>query len=368
MVSSSDSIAKATAPYSTLPAATWRSTLTLGFDARQHKTRLIKRQHCGALQVQRALYPEPASKTAANRNNTNINTVNQSGICHGIILYPPAGIAAGDKLKITLELAKDSHAVLTTPGAGKWYGKEAVDVANTNNKDNKQAAANFASQHITAVVEESATLEWLPQESIVFNHANMQASARFDLAATSSLLTWDIVVFGRQAYEEVFASGQYRNELAIYRDGKLIVFENSNHAAGSRWFTSPLAMNRQHVIGTFWAVPALIAIEQGVDPDPNVNSNSNQDSKARHIQHHKGYVNEYSLKPAINMRETIATLRKHIEREALPVVCTQVEQALCIRYLGTDVQACFAAFALLRDVLRHEWWQLTAHQPRIWDT
>lgn len=308
----------------------WRSILTLGFAARQQKTRLVKRQHCGALQVQRALYPEPFSKTAAN-----INNVNQSGICHTILLYPPAGIAAGDKLKITIELAKDSHAVLTTPGAGKWYGKEAVEAAHTNNIDNKQAATNFASQHITAVVEEGATLEWLPQESIVFNHANMQASARFDLAASSSLLTWDIVVFGRQAYQEVFESGQYRNELAIYRNGKLIVFENSNHAASSRWFISPLAMNGQHIMGTFWAVPA---------GDTSVEAIGGQ------------------------LKQTIAALRESIDCEQLGVVCTQTEQAICIRYLGDDIQACFAAFSKLRQVLRQQWWQLTPHKPRIWDT
>ena len=306
----------------------WHSTLKLGFNALGSKTRLYKRQHCGALQVQRALYPEPDSQTAPN----------QSGICHAIILYPPAGIAAGDKLDIDIELASDSHTVLTTPGAGKWYGKELdKNGAQDPDKENENTAAdlNFASQDIRAAVEKGACLEWLPQESIVFNHANMQARAQFDLANSSSLLTWDIVVFGRQAYEEVFARGQYRNELTIRRDGKLIVYENSNHNAGSRWFTSPLAMAGQHIVGTFWAVPAIDALAS--------------DSKTE-------------------LTQAIAILREQIATHSLPVVCTQTEQAICIRYLGNDVQACFAAFSTLRHVLRQEWWQLTEHKPRIWDT
>ena len=310
--------------------AGWRSSLELGFADRHDKTRLVKRQHCGALQVQRALYPEPA----------NNRVPHQAGICHAIILYPPAGIAAGDKLDIKIALAADSHAVLTTPGAGKWYGKdqasgESQDYNNELKDQPCATAANFASQHIIAVVEEGATLEWLPQESIVFNYANMQARAQFELTNSSSLLTWDIVVFGRQSYQETFVSGQYRNELAIYRDGKLMVFENANHAAGSRWFTSPLAMADQHVVGSFWAVPALDASDFA----------------------HK-----------TQLTQTIALLREQIAAQSLPVVCTQIEQAICIRYLGADVQACFSAFSSLRHVLRQQWWQLTAHKPRIWDT
>ena len=308
--------------------AGWHSTLNLGFDALAYKTRLVKRQHCGALQVQRALYPEPTSKNAAH----------QAGICHAIILYPPAGIAAGDSLDIDFYLAPNSHTVLTTPGAGKWYGKELnKNGAQDPDKENKNTATdlNFASQDIKAVVEDGACLEWLPQESIVFNHANMQSRAQFDLANSSRLLTWDIVVFGRQAYDEVFACGQYRNELTIRRNGKLIVYENSDHAAGSRWFTSPLSMAGQHVVGTFWAVPAIDTLAS--------------DRKTK-------------------LTQTIAILREQIATHSLPVVCTQTEQAICIRYLGADVQVCFAAFSTLRHVLRQQWWQLAEHKPRIWDT
>jgi urease accessory protein len=323
-----DSATAVTQPSSVLSG--WQSTLKLGFADWHYKTRLVKRQHCGALQVQRALYPEPHSQIAPN----------QSGICHAMILYPPAGIAAGDKLDIHLYLARNSHAVLTTPGAGKWYGKEQVsiglqDIDNESKDKNTTTDLNFASQDIRATVEEGACLEWLPQESIVFNHANMQSRAQFDLANSSRLLTWDIVVFGRQSYNEIFDVGQYRNELTIRRDGKLIVYENSNQAAGSRWFTSPLAMAGQHIVGTFWAVPAIDTLAS--------------DCKTK-------------------LTQTIATLREQIAHQKLPVVCTQTEQAICIRYLGDDVQACFSAFSTLRHVLRQQWWQLTEHRPRIWDT
>jgi len=86
----------------------WASSLALSFDTVQRtinqgesvdKTRLYHRKHTGALMVQRALYPEPSI---------------QQGICHILMLYPPAGIAGGDTLTIDLNLDNGSHAVITS--------------------------------------------------------------------------------------------------------------------------------------------------------------------------------------------------------------------------------------------------------------
>ena len=89
----------------------WHSVLTLAFDtqhAGEHpRTNLVQRHYQGALRVQKALYPESGE---------------QQGICHVIMLYPPAGIALGDKLDIDIGVKHHAHAVITTPGANKWYG------------------------------------------------------------------------------------------------------------------------------------------------------------------------------------------------------------------------------------------------------
>lgn len=238
----------------------WASSLALNFNTVKStiaakntttadtKTRLCHRKHTGALMVQRPLYPEPRA---------------QQGICHILMLYPPAGIAGGDTLGIDLRLDQNSHAVITTPGAGKWYGKDSVSqrrkssqlqsnaylkmqadlpttldgkiaVQNTISADVKDTGqpaisqndiAEHASQHVQANLDAHARLEWLPQESIIYNEANMQATSRFDLKASSSLLTWEINVFGRQAYDEQFMQGRYHTGLSIYREGRVIVAE-----------------------------------------------------------------------------------------------------------------------------------------------
>ncbi|MBF2720786.1 urease accessory protein UreD [Psychrobacter sp. NG254] len=359
----------------------WASSLALSFDSvkrtstAQHKaadskTRLYHRKHTGALMVQRALYPEPRV---------------QQGICHVLMLYPPAGIAGGDTLAIDLRLDKDSHAVITTPGAGKWYGKDSVsqksktshrqsptqsacdknslvEQGSVHSNDTDQVSvvpndmAEYASQKVYATLDTDARLEWLPQESIIYNEANMHATSRFQLKDSSSLLTWEISVFGRQAYDEQFLQGYYHTGLNIYRESKVIVAERVAQLAQSRWFTSRLGLAGQHIYGSFWAVPSLSDVHQ----------KPLSSSKARETTETAQATTKQALTRYLD--STILTLRQAITEADLPVYCTHNYQAINIRYIGTDVRGCFEAFYQLREVLREHWWQLEPCRPRIWDT
>jgi urease accessory protein len=81
----------------------WCAELELGFERRAATTVLASRRHDGPLVVQKALHPEGPE------------------VCHAIVLHPPAGIVGGDDLRITARASGNAHALLTTPGATKWY-------------------------------------------------------------------------------------------------------------------------------------------------------------------------------------------------------------------------------------------------------
>lgn len=337
----------------------WASSLALSFDTVLRtttqdesidKTRLYHRKHTGALMVQRALYPEPRR---------------QQGICHILMLYPPAGIAGGDALTIDLNLDSNSHAVITTPGAGKWYGKDSVSQkykVSSNNSGTHQSMeqdeiADYASQNVQAVMATDTRLEWLPQESIIYNEANMHAVSRFDLKKSSSLLTWEVSVFGRQAYDEQFLKGRYHTGLSIYREGRVIVAERVAQSAQNRWFTSNLGLANQHIYGSFWAVPSLSDVQENLVLSASQTTQSTETAQATIKQSLTRYLDN-----------TIAALRQSIAQDKLPVYCTHNGQAINIRYIGSDVRGCFEAFYQLREVLRDHWWQLEPCRPRIWDT
>ena len=328
---------------------TWQSSLQLHFDCASNaaKTRLYHRAHTGALMVQRALYPEPDSTDNS-----------QAGICHIYVLYPPAGIADDDRLTLEFNLHSNSHAVITTPGAGKWYGQRKSlrssrpsDSSKFNN--GTQSAHSHTSndcfndlvsaeQHIDARLDDHAVLEWLPQESIYYDHSVSTANNRFYLAKTASLLTWDIAVFGRQAYQETFANGHYANRLEIWRESDLLVSECTSQQANTRWFTSPLGLNNQHVHGSFWAIPSTEVIAPELQNNP--------------------------LKLGQYLDTTITEIRHLIDTQSLPIHCTQNFQGINCRYLGADVRACFEAFYQIRELIRSTWYALEPHRPRIWDT
>src|SRR5258707_598215 len=115
----------------------WQADLDLSFARRGERTVLTRNQHWGPLQVQKALYPEGKDT------------------CHIAILHPPGGVAAGDGLNIRASLKQQARALLTTPGATKWYRSE----------------GSCASQQVHFSLGEDAVLEWLPRESIIFDGA-----------------------------------------------------------------------------------------------------------------------------------------------------------------------------------------------------
>lgn len=204
--------------------AGWHASLALGFDnADGNRTVLRRREHSGPLRVQKALYPEGDS------------------VCHAVIVHPPGGIAGGDQLHIEVGVGDGAQALITTPGAGKWYRSRGSDSAP-------------ARQSVRISLGRDAALEWLPQESIVFDRADASSETRIDLAPEARYLGWEILCFGRTASGERFTAGCYRQRVQVYRDGRLALNERGALGGGTSIMTSPVGLGGQPVCATLLAV------------------------------------------------------------------------------------------------------------------
>jgi len=183
---------------------------------------MVRREHRGPLRVQKALYPEGA------------------GICHAIVLHPPAGIAGGDRLQIGIELGGGAQALLTTPGAGKWYRSSAD-------------AQPWAEQAVSLKVGAGATAEWLPQESIVFDGARARMRTTVDLEAGAHFIGVETLCLGRRASGERFERGSLRLGTDIRLAGRLLWRERGVIDGGSPLLHSAVGLGGSSVCSTLLA-------------------------------------------------------------------------------------------------------------------
>ncbi|NVZ24965.1 urease accessory protein UreD [Pseudomonas gingeri] len=204
-----------------LPASTalftpsWYAELELGYARFGATTRPVQRRHKGPLRVQKHLYAEGPE------------------VCQHIIVHPPGGIAGGDRLDIRASVERDAWAQLTSPGAAKWY-----------------RATGPASQTLSLKVAAGATLEWLPQETIVFSAAQAELATRIELEGDARLFYWDMVALGRPASGERFDRGHFQAHLDIRRDGQPLWHERQRIEGGDGLLDSPIGLDGQPVFAT----------------------------------------------------------------------------------------------------------------------
>ncbi|QIO09878.1 urease accessory protein UreD [Acinetobacter lanii] len=276
----------------------WFAKLELGFKKDQERTILAHRKHHGPVRVQKMLWPE------------------KTGVCHAIIVHPPAGIAGGDHLTFNICVDAHAHGLVTTPGAGKWY--------KTNLKK--------AFQHIDIQVEDQAIFEWLPQETMLFNGALAHSETKIQLAESASFIGWDMLVLGRQARQEQFNDGLYQNRFQLSQNNQLLVTDTLRFQGNDRFLNSCLGMHGHAVMASFWAVPPQ------------------------------------SMRDSNLLERQLDVLRDLIMRMNLPVTLTLLDYVIIARYLGDDVRQCHDAFAGIRARLRRDWFGLDEEFPRIWRT
>lgn len=195
----------------------WHASLALRFGSEGGRTRVAS-HHRGPLRIQKSLHPEGPEP------------------CHAVVLHPPGGIAGGDHLQIDVQVDAHAQAFVTTPGATRWY----------------KANGRSAAQQIALAVD--GTLEWLPQEAIVFDHARVDSTITISLAADARMIGWDIVALGRRAAGERFAQGEFSQQIRLSVGGALQWVERTRIAGGDPLLESPVGLDGRHVFGCLWAV------------------------------------------------------------------------------------------------------------------
>jgi len=202
----------------TLPVKPWCAELAIKFAQRNGKTVLAERHQLGPLTVQRAFYPE-------------------GGLAHMYILHPPGGVAGGDELAIQVHCASAAEALVTTPAAGKFYRSEGA----------------LARQDLQLQVAENASLEWLPQETLLFSGANVESKLLVELSQTSRFIGWDMACLGMPECGQEFEQGSARFRVRIECEGRPLLIENLK--ADHEFAQSAWGLRENAVMGAMFAYP-----------------------------------------------------------------------------------------------------------------
>ena len=162
----------------------WHARLALQYErqgAADAPRTVARFLHEGPLRILQSLYPEG------------------DATCHNVLVHPPSGLVAGDRLDITIEAASGTHGVITTPGAGRFYRSE----------------GERAAQHVQVRLAAGSRLEWLPMEAICYNGCNAENRLDLDLSPGAEFIGWDVTALGLPASNQPFVAGSLRQHLEV---------------------------------------------------------------------------------------------------------------------------------------------------------
>ena len=264
-----------------------RLTLT----AENGKTRLEELYHAQPLRV---LFPLPS----------------RGDIFQAAIACVSGGMVGGDRLETRIELKRGARALVIGQAAEKIYRSLGPDCVIEND----------------LAVGPDAWLEFLPQETILFDQARLRRRASVTLARGARFLGGDIVVFGRKARGEILARGLLHDGWE-FRDGAgRLTWKDALHLDGDlqKSLSSPAAFDGAAAFGTL--------IYAGADAPTHLAA----------------------------MREIAETL------EGMRAGVTQFRDLLIARLIARDALALRKGFSLLWSSLRARAGGLPPQLPRLW--
>ncbi|MFK7844680.1 MAG: urease accessory protein UreD [Rhodothermales bacterium] len=265
--------------------AGWKASIALAFARRGDRTILAEKRQHGPLVVQRSFHPE-------------------GDVCHLYLLHPPGGVAGGDHLDVQVAADSGSRALITTPGAAKFY------------RSIGPTAYQNQQFHIAG-----GSLEWLPQENIFFPGARVQMHTEINLSDGANYIGWEMHSLGRPVIGERFTHGSLVIRTTLRREGRPLLLDRLA-IDGEQSLNGTATLRGQPVVATL--------IATGVD------------SKVLEA------AREMTAGPEVGI--------------------TRIAEILVCRYLGDSTEDARKHFIRIWQVIRPLLTQRPATLPRIWAT
>jgi urease accessory protein len=168
------------------------------------------------------------------------------GRCELPLLHTAGGLVGGDSLRVSVDLAAGSRALITSVAAQKVYGSVG--------RSRLAPAGRWARQTLEVQLAAGSDLEWLPQELVIFDGGLFEQTCRVELAQDASWLGAEVVRLGRSAAAETLREGGWRSCLEIRSQGRWCVADRIE--LGGATLTGQHGMGGWPVFGSLiWVAP-----------------------------------------------------------------------------------------------------------------
>ncbi|RKQ67885.1 urease accessory protein UreD [Oceanibaculum indicum] len=156
-----------------------------------------------------------------------------------ILINTGGGMTGGDRLHVGVAAGAGAHLVATSQAAEKIY----------------RSPQGEALMETRLEVGAGGRLDWLPQETILFQGGRFGRRLEADVAADGALLIVESTIFGRTARGEEVTDGQFADRWRVRRAGRL-VFADTTRLDGD----IATLLDRPAVAGGGRAVAALLHV------------------------------------------------------------------------------------------------------------
>lgn len=277
--------------------------LSLHYRRSGERTLALDRHH-GPLRVLQSLYPEGP------------------GICHHVLVHPPGGLVGGDRLALDVQLDAGAQALITTPGAARYYRSEGA----------------VAEQRVQLSLGEGARLEWLPLETLAYSGCQGLNAVQLALSPGAELLGWDMLCLGLPGARQPFVAGAF--EQCLHWPG--VWLERGRLAADdAALLDGPVGLGGRRVLGTLWfavGTPWSAAAREGL------------------------------LEAARQAVAHSAASADQADAALLAAPTAPEPRLVLLRLVAGRLETALALMKAVRAAWRAQAWQLDAAPPRIWRT
>ena len=274
----------------------WHAELELDYRLQAGRS-VVRHRHSGPLRVLQSLYPEG------------------DAICHNVLVHPPGGLVGGDTLEIDIRVDTGAHALLTTPGATRFY----------------RCAEAPARQRTRLRLASGARAEWLPLEALCYNGCLAENRLLMELEHGAELFGWDLSALGLPHAGQPFAQGSLLQHLEV---PGLWLERARIDAADTRLRDSPLGLAGNRCLGTLFFVA-------GAPLEPE------------------------------RRQQALDLAREQIAAHPMARwagATSPNNRLLLLRLLGPEVEPSLGLLRSVWSAWRGHFWQLAGASPRIWAT